>query len=210
MTLDQRNRAGRRNVKLRLAAGAALVLLFAAGIYLMRPPPLGSPRETDIMASLFAGFVSPMGDVVVISRPSDCRSEGVIKEAVPAALFERFLAANRGDAGFDFSALSETVRFVDDPNASPWSLRAEFDAPVISIARAGFRDKDALVCVEVFAGEERAFFVLLVRDHEGWHTSREMTAWRAPKPEGLDSGEAEEEPLFVPRPSRIDRGVSED
>ena len=209
MTLDQRNRAGRRNVKLRLAAGAALVLLFAAGIYLMRPPPLGPPRETDIMASLFAGFVSPMGDVVVISRPSDCRSEGVMKEAVPAALFERFLAANRGDGGFDLSALSDRVHFVDDPNASPWALRAEFGAPVISISRAGFRDKDALVCVEVFAGEERAFFVLLVRDHEGWHTSREMTAWRAPKPESLDSGAAEE-PLFVPRPSQVNRGVSED
>ena len=124
-----------------------------------------------------------------------------MKEAVPAALFERFLAANRDDGGFDFSALSDRVHFVDDPNASPWTLRAEFGAPVISISRAGFRDKDALVCVEVFAGEERAFFVLLVRDHEGWHTSREMTAWRAPEPEALDSGEAEE-PLFVPRPSR--------
>lgn len=197
-------------MKLRLAAGAALVLLFAAGIYLMRPPPLGPPSESDIMASLFAGFVSPMGEVVLISRPSDCRSDGIMKEAVPAALFERFLAANRADGGFDFSALSESVHFVDDPNASPWDLRAEFGAPVISISRAGFRNKDALVCVEVFAGEERAFFVLLVRDHEGWHTSREMTAWRAPRPEALDSGEAEDEPLFVPRPSRINRGVSED
>lgn len=197
-------------MKLRLAAGAALVLLFAAGIYLMRPPPLGPARETDIMASLFAGFVSSMGDAVVISRPSDCRSDGVMKEAVPAALFERFLAANRDDRGFDLSPLSERVHFVDDPNASPWSLRAEFGAPVISISRAGFRNKDALVCVEVFAGEERAFFVLLARDHEGWHTSREITAWRAPRPEALDSEEAEDEPLFAPRPSQVNRGVSED
>ena len=188
-------------MKLRLAAGAALVLLFAAGIYLMRPPPLGPPREADIMASLFAGFISPMGDVVVISRPSDCRSEGVVKEAVPAALFERFLAANRGVGGFDLSTLSQTVRFVDDANASPAGLRAELGAPVISISRAGFRNEDALVCVEVFASEERAFFLLLVRDHEGWRTSREMTVWRAPKPEVLDSQEAEDEPLFVPRPS---------
>lgn len=189
-------------MKLRLAAGAALVLLFAAGIYLMRPPPLGPPRETDIMASLFAGFVSPMGDVVVISRPSDCRSEGVMKEAVPAALFERFLAANRGGRGFDFSLLSEGMHFVDDPNASPWSLRTEFGPPVISISRAGFRDADALVCVEVFAREERGFFILLDRDREGWRTAREMTAWRAPRPEALDAVEAESEPLFVPRPSR--------
>ncbi len=197
-------------MKLRLAAGAALGLLFAAGIYLMRPPPLGPPLETDIMASLFAGFVSPMGDVVVMSRPSDCRSDGVMKEAVPAALFARFLAANRADGGFDFSALSERAHFVDDPNASPWDLRAEFGAQVISISRAGFRNEDALVCVEIFAGEERAFFVLLVRDHEGWHPSREMTAWRAPRPEALESGEAEDEPLFVPRPFRVNRGVSED
>lgn len=197
-------------MKFRLAAGAALVLIFAAGIYLMRPPPLGPPFETDIMASLFAGFVSPMGDVVVIGRPSDCRSDGVMKEAVPAALFERFLVANGGDGGFDFSPLSEGVRFVDDPNASPWSLRAEFGAPVISISRAGFRNKDALVCVEVFAGEQRAFFVLLVRDHEGWHISREMTAWRAPGPEALDSGATEDEPLFLPRPSQVNRGASGD
>ena len=194
-------------MKFRLAAGAAVVLIFAAGIYLMRPPPLGAPREADIMASLFAGFVLPMGDVVVLSRPSDCRSEGVMREAVPAALFEQFLAANGGDEGFDFSPFSDRVRFVDDPDASPWRVRAEFDAPVISISRAGFRNEDALVCVEVFASEERAFFVLLDRDHEGWRAAREMTAWRAPRSEALDSAETDEEPLFAPRPSQIDRGA---
>ena len=195
-------------MKFRLAAGAAVVLIFAAGIYLMRPAPLGPPREADIMASLFAGFVLPMGDVVVLSRPSDCRTEGVMKEAVPAALFEQFLGANSGDEGFDFSLFSDRVRFVDDPDASPWSLRAEFNAPVVSISRAGYRNEDALVCVEVFAREERAFFVLLDRDHEGWRTAREMIAWRAPRPEALDASEADEEPLFAPRHSQIDRGVS--
>ena len=132
-----------------------------------------------------------------------------MKEAVPAALFERFLIANSGDAGFDFSPLSEGVHFVDDPDASPWSLRAEIGAPVISISRAGFRNRDALVCVEIFAGEERAFFVLLVRDQKGWHTSREMTAWRAPRPETLDAGEADPEPLFAPRPALIDREIGD-
>ena len=197
-------------MKFRLAAGAVIVLVFAAGIYLMRPPPLEPPREADIMASLVAGFVLPMGDVVVVSRPSDCRSEGVMKEAVPAALFEQFLAANRGDAGFDFSHLSELVQFVDDPHASPWSLRAEFGAPVVSLSRAGFRSEDALVCVEVFAREERAFFVLLDRDHEGWRATREMIAWRASRPEALDEAEVDEEPLFAPRPSQIDRGARDD
>ena len=162
------------------------------------------------MSSLFAGFVLPMGDVVVISRPSDCRSEGVMKEAVPAALFEQFLTANRGDEGFDLSRFSDRVRFVDDPDASPRNLRAEFGAPVISISRAGYRSEDALVCVEVFASEERAFFVLLDRDHEGWRTAREMTAWRAPRPEALDSEKGEEEALFVPRPSRIRRATPDD
>ena len=197
-------------MKLRLAAGAALVLIFAAGIYLMRPPPLGPPREGDIMATLLASFVSPLGDVVVISRPSDCRTEGVMKEAVPAALFERFLAANRADAGFDFSPYSKVLRFVDDPDASPWNLRSDFGAPVISISRAGYRQEDALVCVEIFAGEERGFFLMLDRDQEGWRTIREMTAWRAPKPEALEADQAEPEPLFVPRPSRVERGSSDD
>lgn len=189
-------------MKFRIAAGAALVLVFAAGIYLMRPPPLDPPREADIMASLFAGFVSPMGDVVVISRPSDCRSGGVMKEAVPAALFEQFLAANRHDEGFDFSPYSDRVRFVEDPAVSAQNLRAEFNAPVISISRAGYRSEDALVCVEVFASEERAFYVLLDRDYEGWRTAGEMTAWRAPKSDARDAGATEEEPLFVPRPSQ--------
>ena len=197
-------------MKFRLAAGAALVLIFAAGIYLMRPPPLGPPREADIMATLLAGFVSPLGDVVVISRPSDCRSEGVMKEAVPAALFERFLAANRGHAGFDFSPFSDVVRFVDDPDASPWRLRAEFGIPVISISRAGYRDEDALVCIEIFAREERGFFLMLDRHQQGWRTAREMTAWRAPKPEALDGDQAEPEPLFAPRPSRMDRDTGDE
>ncbi len=192
-------------MKLRLAAGAALVLVFAAGIYLIRPPPLGPPREADIMASLFAGVVLPMGDVVVTSTPSDCRSDGVMREAVPAALFERFLIANRGDEGFDFSRYSDRVRFVEDPDKSPWDLRGEFAAPVISISRAGFRTGDALVCVEVFAAEERAFFVLLDRDHQGWRTAREITAWRAPRPAARDAGAAEDEPLFAPRASQVER-----
>ena len=162
------------------------------------------------MATLLAGFVSPLGDVVVISRPSDCGSEGVMREAVPAALFERFLEANRGDAGFDFSHSSDVVHFVDDPDASPWSLRAEFGVPVISISRAGYRDEDALVCVEVFAGEERGFFLMLDRDQQGWHTAQEMTAWRAPKPEAPDEDQAEPEPLFAPRPSRVERGTGAD
>ena len=196
-------------MKFRLAAGVAVVLIFAAGIYLMRPPPLEPPREADIMAALVTGFVSSMGDAVVISRPSDCRSGGVMKEAVPAALFEQFLAANSGDKGFDFSHFSDRVHFVNDRDASPGSLRAEFGAQVVSISRAGYRNEDALVCVEVFAREERAFFVLLDRDHEGWRATREMTAWRAPRPEALDEAEAAEEPLFAPRPSRIDRGASD-
>lgn len=162
------------------------------------------------MATLLAGFVSPLGDVVVIGRPSDCRSDGVMKEAVPAALFERFLAANRGHAGFDFSPYSEVVHFVDDPDASPWRLRAEFGAPVVSISRAGYRDEDALVCVEIFAREERGFFLLLGRDQEGWHTAGEMTAWRVPSPEAPDGDQAEPEPLFAPRPSRLERGTSSD
>jgi hypothetical protein len=194
-------------VKFRLAAGVAIVLIFAGGIYLMRPPPLEPPREADIMATLVTGFVSSMGDAVVISRPSDCRSGGVMKEAVPAALFDQFLAANSGDKGFDFSHFSDRVHFANDPDASPGSLRAEFGAPVVSISRAGYRNEDALVCVEVFAREERAFFVLLDRDHEGWRATREMTAWRAPRPEALDEAEADEEPLFLPRPSQIDRGA---
>ena len=194
-------------VKFRLAAGAALVLIFAAGIYLMRPPPLAPPSEADIMATLLAGTVSSLGNVVLISRPSDCRTEGVMKEAVPAALFERFLAANRAGAGFDFSRFSDVVHFVDDPDASPWGLRAQLGAPVVSISRAGYRDKDALVCVEIFAGEERGFFLMLDRDQEGWHTAREMTAWRAPKSDSLEEEKAEEEPMFVPRPALIDLGA---
>ena len=161
------------------------------------------------MAALLAEFVSPLGDVAVISRPSDCRSEGVMKEAVPAALFERFLVANSGDTGFHLASSSDVLHFVDDPDASPSSLRAEFGVPVISISRAGYRLEDALVCVEIFAREERGFFVLLIRDHDGWHTSREMTAWRAPRPEALDAGESDPEPLFAPRPALIDRGIGD-
>ena len=196
-------------MKFKIAAAAALLLIFAAGIYLMRPPPLEPPREADVMAALLAEFVSPLGDVAVISRPSDCRSEGVMKEAVPAALFERFLVANSGDTGFDLASSSDVLHFVDDPDASPSSLRAEFGVAVISISRVGYRLEDALVCVEIFAREERGFFVLLDRDQEGWHTSREMTAWRAPRPETLDAGEADPEPLFAPRPALIDREIGD-
>ena len=111
-----------------------------------------------------------------------------MKEAVPAALFEQFLAANRHDEGFDFSPLFRPGAFRRRPGlCRRWNLRAEFNAPVISISRAGYRDsEDALVCVEVFASEERAFYVLLDRDQRGLaYGSGEMTAWRAPKSDAL-------------------------
>ena len=190
---------------LRLAAGLAATLALVAGILLLRPSTPPVPREVDIMSGLVNDFVVPMGDLIVTSRPSDCRTDGVTKAAVPAALFARFLQANRVDEAFDLTVFADRLRLgdaADEQDQSPRRLYAMSRAPVVSISRAGFRQDDALVCVEVFASQERAFFVLLSRGNRAWSVVRELTAWEAPEPENFSRSEIDDEPLFAPRPRR--------
>ena len=191
----------------RLAVGMVALLLLVAGILLLRPSPLPAAREIDVMASLVTHFIAPMGDVPVTSAPSDCRTRGVTRAVVPAALFDEFVQANGGLEPFDLAPFGRKLQLAD-----PEFTRAHgrSGAPVVSISRAGILEDDALVCVEVFGREDRAFFVLLRRDHEGaWAVARELTAWEAAEDPDTDADVSNDEPLFLPRPSALDRAIRE-
>lgn len=185
----------------------AVLLVLAGGILLLRPGPMPEPREIDVLSSLVTQFVGPLGDVSVASAASDCRTDGETRAALPAALFQAFLVANAQAEPFDLTPFAHRVAVLP-PDVDTASLPPS--GTVVSVSRVGMLTSDALVCVEVFGRKERAFFVVLQRSHEeAWAVTRELAAWEAP--EGPDTGPstAEEEPLFLPRPSELEREARE-
>ena len=135
------------------------------------------------MRKLLTGFVLPMGELSIMSRPSDCRTDGKSGLAIPLVLFDAFLNANDEQAvAFDLSEFGDRVISAGD---SPRSVYLQLRNPVVSISRVGMTKNDALVCVEVFAREERAFFVFLHREGATWDLVGEMVAWEEPQEEDL-------------------------
>ena len=135
------------------------------------------------MRKLLTGFVLPMGELSIMSRPSDCRTDGKTGLAIPLALFDAFLNANDEHATvFDLSEFGDRVISAGD---SPRSVYLQVRNPVVAISRAGMTTNDALVCVEVFAQEERAFFVFLRRESAIWDLVGEVVAWEEPEEEDL-------------------------
>ena len=131
-----------------------------------------------MLALLARSYLAPMGDVLVVSRPSLCATDGETDVAVPAGLFARYLAANRSDAApLDLSAYSALE--VATGEASPRQLWARRQQPVVAISRIGLTADQALVCIEVFAAEERGFLLQFGREGGGaWAVTAEHDAWR--------------------------------
>ena len=190
--------------------GGGVALVLAAGILLLRPGAMPPPKEADVMASLGRAVLAPMGDVVVVSEPSDCRSEGVAKASLPAALFRSFLEANGTSAqALDLAEMAHAPPPAPEhANLSPAVMAGAVGKPVVAVSRAGMLEAQALVCIEVFAAVDRAFFVVLARGHERpWSVQRELLAWESERP--VATSVSDDEPLFLPRPSELDRALRE-
>ncbi len=152
---------------------AAVVLLLGCG-------PEQPVREQDVIDALVEDFFLPMDGVLVVSWPSDCRTEGETDAVVSAALFAALLAANDEYAEpFDLPARLR----VDRSGTSPRMLSARQREPVLGLSRIGIAGNEALACVEVFGVQERAFFLLLERDgSNGWSVRSELEAWHEGDP----------------------------
>ena len=145
--------------------------------------PQSPPVERDVMRKLLASFVLPMGDLSIVSRPSDCRTDGQTSLPVPLGLFDAFLNANDEQSNdFDLSEFGDRVTTTTD---RPRRLYLRTRKPVVSLSRAGMTTNDALVCVEVYAQEERAFFVFLRREGSTWRLAGEVVSWEEPEEEDL-------------------------
>ena len=142
-------------------------------------PELAPGREQDVLRVAVKELLLPMGDVLVVNRPSDCRSDGQTDAPLPAALFNALLAANGEDAATtDLRALSPRLR-VDVSGNSPRTLSARFDDTVVAVSKVGILDDAALACLEVFGSQEVGFFLLFSRDGSGtWSLDSELHAWR--------------------------------
>ena len=149
---------------------------------------LPPPTEQDVHDALARDFLVPMGDVLVAGWPSDCRTGGETDAPVEAELFHAFLRAN-ADEETESPNLAPSLR-LDASGQHPRSVRAERAEPVVAVSRVGMVGDAALVCVEVFGVQERAFFVLLRRTPAGdWAVQTEIEVWAELRPEELPDGE---------------------
>ena len=170
---------------------AALALLVAGC-----QPELPPASEQDVVPALVESVVVPMGNVVVISRPSEC---GGTKVAVPPAAWAAFVAANEGNrAGIDLGAHASRLR-LDAGEGDAEAIRARRRMPVVSLSRIGIAGDEALLCVEVYGAGDRGFYLLFRRDGAGrWSLYSEFDAWEEPAqswelpPEQMPDGRAYE------------------
>ena len=165
----------------------AVVVVLLAGCV----PGLPPATEEDVLAALATDLLLPMGDVRIAGWPSDCRTDGVTDAPVAAALFATFVDANAkaGPVSLAFGDRAARLR-VDGSGRHPRRLSAERGEPVVAVSNIGMLDGSALVCVEVFGVQERAFLVLLNRDPSGdFSVQSEIEVYAELPAEELPDGE---------------------
>ena len=146
-------------------------------------PALPPAREQDVAAALVRTVLRPMGDVLVVSGPSLCATDGETDAAIPASLLASYLAANASDAGGLAPAAVGGLR-LGPSDVPPRRLAAERRETVVAVSRIGLAGDAALACLEVFGAKERGFLLEFARDYDGrWAVRAEHDAWqRQPMP----------------------------
>lgn len=119
-----------------------------------------------------------MGDVLVVSQPSNCQTDGYTNAPLPAGLFNALMMANTEDVQLpDLNTLSPHLN-VDDSGKSPRLLSARLNKTVVAISKVGILDNAAIACLEVFGSTESGFFLVFSRDGTGkWNLDSELPAW---------------------------------
>ena len=138
--------------------------------------------EKVVVVSLLKYLQGRTGELPVLSRVSDCRTDGMTHAPVSADLFGAFLRANGRNAmplSFDGAAV------VIPSGTDPWRARREQSGPILAVSRVGVMDDQSLVCVEVYASDARAFFFVLERTNTSWEVVAEHIAWEPPPEEDL-------------------------
>ena len=134
--------------------------------------------EVDIMKSILASEMFGISEILIASRPSDCRTQGSVRGSIEAGLYEAYLKANATTAGsIDLYRYRPRQRYVDS-SKEPIQWYRELGKPVASISRAGIEKDRALVCVDIFADHEQSYLVIL--RHSGsrvWLVESEVLIW---------------------------------
>lgn len=134
--------------------------------------------ETDVLKSLLASEIFVVPDILIASRPSDCRTQGVVRGTISASLFEAFQRANSRDAeSVALYRYRPRQRYVDE-SKEPVQWYRELGQPVVSISRAGIDGDRALVCIDIYANREQSY--LITMHHMGetaWAVENQTLIW---------------------------------
>ena len=141
-------------------------------------PDLPPGREQDVLQVLI-NDLSRMGDIVFVSGPSHCGTQGQTDAPLSAALFNALLVANHEGAKSDLAAISPTLQ-IDESGKPPRLLRARLNKTVMAISKAGIVGNAAVVCLEIYGSiEEQGFFLVFSRDGTGqWAIDSELPVWQ--------------------------------
>ena len=152
--------------------------------------PVPPGREADVVRALVAEFAAPLADALFVGAAGDCRGDGATDAPVPADLFAAFLRANRGGEALRLAPHAARLRLAES-GLPPNVVAAREGRTVVVVSRVGIVDDDALVCVEVYGGEQRGFLLRFARGRDGgWRMGAEHEVWREVRPtrEELPSG----------------------
>ncbi|MYD43618.1 MAG: hypothetical protein F4W90_06965 [Gammaproteobacteria bacterium] len=134
--------------------------------------------EKDITKSLLASPLFQRGDFAITNQPSLCQASSEVKGGVSAGLFAAFRDANNTDiARLELYRFQQQKQIVD-ASKTPMDWFLELNRPVMAISNIGVVDKEALVCLELYATSSQGMFVVL--QHAGadyWRLVRQELAW---------------------------------
>lgn len=134
--------------------------------------------ETDVLKSLLTSEIFVVPDILIASRPSDCRTQGLVRGTIGASLFAAFQQANSRDAeSLALYRYRPRQRYVDDTK-EPAQWYRELGQPVVSISRAGIDGDRALICIDIYANREQSYLITLRHLGEtAWAVENQTLIW---------------------------------
>lgn len=166
---------------------AGLIFLFSIGWLVWATVRFGPTSDEDILRGLLRDKIFDSPDILLTRENSDCRSPGFAKGSISADLFVSFTEANSGvqPNPVELNALNPRQRVVDSSQEPSEWYRSE-GVPVASISNIGIYQRDALVCINVYARQSASYFVKLYRrSPKQWEVAEEIVVWEEEPPEEI-------------------------
>lgn len=166
---------------------AGLIFVFSIGWLIWATVRFGPTSDEDVLRGLLRDKIFDSPDILLTRENSDCRSPGYVRGSISADLFVSFTEANAGvpPDPVQLIGLNPRQRVVDTSQKPSEWYRSE-GTPVVSISNIGINQRDALVCIDLYARQAASYFVKLYRrSPKHWEVVEEIVVWEEEPPEEI-------------------------